>query len=70
MIRFMTQPPQTDAPDVERIPLTRGEKVAGWVGLAVVLVLGLICFDLATGGKITARFAAPAKPAEQPCEDC
>jgi hypothetical protein len=53
MIRGMTQ--QTDVPDAETIPVTRAEKIAGWVALGCLALLGLFCFDLATGGALSRR---------------
>lgn len=64
-------------PAIEVLAVTRGEKIAGWVGLAVLAVLGLICFDLATGGRfISSRLPASASagpvtgPDGEPCEGC
>lgn len=72
---------QSEAPDLELMPVTRGEKIAGWVGLAVLAALAVICFDLATGGKyITSRLPAAARtapegivgggPDDEPCDGC
>jgi hypothetical protein len=52
------------APDVERI--TGGERAAGWAGLGVALVLGLICLDLALGGKLSG-FLARREPCPGGC---
>jgi hypothetical protein len=38
---------------------TTGERVAGLIGLAVLVALGLICLDLASGGRL-AQFLEPA----------
>ncbi len=43
--------------------VSAGERAAGWIGLAILAVFGLICIDLATGGKLTARLS----PAKTPC---
>ena len=70
MIGRMTD---TDVPAAETIPVTRGEKVAGWVALALLAVLGVFCFDLATGGRfLSGRLTAtpPAASDGEPCEGC
>jgi len=64
---------QTQAPEAETLPVTRAEKIAGWVALGCLALLGLFCFDLATGGALSKRIgkvpAASTVPGE-PCEDC
>ena len=64
-------------PDLEQIPVTRGEKVAAVVGLLVLAALALVCIDLATGGKLSSRVGGvPASSTtegdglEAPCADC
>lgn len=65
-------------PDIEFLPVTRGEKIAAVVGLLVLGALALVCIDLATGGKLSARIGTvPASSTtegdgitEPPCADC
>ncbi len=63
-------------PDIEQIPVTKGERVAAVVGLLVLAALALVCIDLATGGKLTARVGGvPASSTTEgdgiePCADC
>lgn len=49
-------PAETEAGQV-----SAGERAAGWVGLAVVAVLALICLDLATGGWLSGKISAAPK---------
>lgn len=65
------------APEFEQLPVTRGEKIAAVVGLLVLAALALVCVDLATGGKLSARVGGvpasstvPDDGAEPPCADC
>lgn len=69
----------TGPPDIEYMPVTRGEKVAAVVGLVVLAALALVCIDLATGGKLSSRIGTvPAASRtegegldpEQACADC
>jgi len=71
MIRTMSEQ-QTAAPEAEQIPVTRAEKIAGWVALGCLALLGLFCFDLATGGALSRRVGKGASVGntDQPCEDC
>jgi hypothetical protein len=67
------QPAGGEAPDLERIPVTKGERVAAVVGLAVLAVLALICVDLATGGKLSSRIGtvpAASTTDGEPCAEC
>ena len=63
-------------PELEQIPVTRGERVAAVVGLLVLAALALVCIDLATGGKLSARVGGvPASSTAEgggaePCADC
>lgn len=36
-------------------PVTRGERLGAIVGLISAIAIGFICFDLMTGGALTAR---------------
>jgi hypothetical protein len=45
-------------PETEPLGYTTGERVAGLIGLLVLVGLGLICMDLASGGRL-ARFLEP-----------
>lgn len=38
-------------PEQDPAEYTRGERVAGWIGLAFFGLLALIALDLATGGR-------------------
>lgn len=50
-------------------PVTRGERVVAVLGLLAVILIGVICVDLATGGRVTGRITGP--PAEGGgCVDC
>ena len=74
----MTDANQTaaEAPELELMPVSKAEKAAALVGLLVLGVLALICFDLATGGRfissrLPASVSAAAGPAaDEPCEGC
>jgi hypothetical protein len=57
---------QAEAPAV-----SKGERVAGLVGLIFVGLIGLICLDLATGGWLSSLTSSKAKAtARQGCEGC
>jgi hypothetical protein len=72
-----TQDQGTGPPDLEQLPVTRGERVAAVLGLVVLAALALVCIDLATGGKLSSRIGGvPASSttegdgADPPCADC
>ena len=65
MMRPMTDV-QAEAPAV-----SRGERVAGLVGLIVVGIIGLMCLDLLTGGWLSGLASPKGKAAgRQGCEGC
>jgi hypothetical protein len=47
-------------PETEPLTYTTSERVAGLIGLLVLVGLGLICMDLASGGRL-ARFLEPGE---------